>query len=356
MQCLKKKMIKKFYKNKKVLITGHTGFKGIWLTNLMIFFGAKVFGISKDDDNISNYKDCTDFQKVKNFYFDIRNKKKLQKTIKLTKPNIIFHLAAQSIVKKSFKDPVNTFETNINGTLNILEFARKVTTIKSIVIITSDKCYLNNKKKFFKETDALGGIDPYSSSKAGAEIVVNSYLKSFYQNTKIGLATARAGNVIGGGDWSEGRIIPDCVKSISGNKNLYIRNIKSIRPWQHVIDVIYGYSLLGKKIFENKNLSGNWNFGPKTKKKYNVGQIVNMFLHYMKTKEIFIKKNSIPKLIESNFLQLDSSKSRKYLNWKTQINIKSNMSKTAEWYFGYLQKKNLREIIIKQIRGFKYFN
>jgi CDP-glucose 4,6-dehydratase len=348
-------MTMKFYKNKNILITGHTGFKGIWLTNLMLYFGAKVNGISKKDHNIKNYEKCTDSRKVKNYYFDIRDKKKLQNTLYTIRPNIVFHLAAQAIVKNSFEDPINTFETNINGTLNILEFSRKINSIKSIVIITSDKCYLNNKKKFLKETDPLGGIDPYSASKSGAEIIVNSYLSSFYKSKQIGLASARGGNVLGGGDWSDGRLIPDCTKSIIKNKKLFIRNFRSVRPWQHVIDVIHGYSLLAKKIYQNKEFSGNWNFGPKEKKQYNVGELVNLFFYYMKVKKKFIKKNMSPNIIESKYLQLDSKKSQKYLKWKTQINIYSNIKKTAEWYQGYLQKKNLRDIIMKQISDFKYF-
>ena len=283
-------MLNRFYKNKKILITGHTGFKGIWLTNILIYFGAKVYGISKNDENIKNFEKCCKTNNVKSYFFNILNKKKLNKIIKYIEPEIIFHLAAQSIVGTSYKYPETTFETNFNGTLNILSISTKLKKLQSIVIITSDKCYQNlNKKNYFIETDPLGGDDPYSASKGASEILFNSYLKSFFYKKKIGAATARAGNVIGGGDWVKDRIIPDCVRCIAQGKKIAIRNPNSTRPWQHVLDVVNGYLILAQMLFKNKKkYSGNWNFGPNNKKNLNVRNLVKLFLQYTEKKTIFI--------------------------------------------------------------------
>ena len=246
--------LKQFYKNKKVFITGHTGFKGSWLTSCLLNFGAKVMGFSKKDEKISSYKKICYHQKVNNIYSDILNYKLLKKSITKFKPDIIIHLAAQSLVSESYKNPYQTIETNVMGTLNIINISRSIKSLKSLVVITSDKCYLNKEfKKGYKESDTLGGDDPYSASKASAEHVFNAYAKSFlnYQR-KFGFASARAGNVIGGGDWSKDRLIPDSIKSIINKKKLIIRNPNSTRPWQHVLEPVSGYLLLAKKLYEDK--------------------------------------------------------------------------------------------------------
>lgn len=348
--------MKNFYKNKKILITGHTGFKGIWLTNILINFGSKVYGISLNDLNKNNYKKCCASTKVHNYYFNILNKKKLKKTLDNIKPEIIFHFAAQAIVTKSYQDPANTFETNVIGTSNILNIARSVKNLKSVIIATSDKCYQNNdQKKYFHENDRLGGNDPYSASKAAAEIISFSYLESFYKKKKIGVATVRAGNVIGGGDWSKDRLIPDCARSIIKKRKMIIRSKVSTRPWQHVLDVLHGYILLAKRLHENSlRFSGSWNFGPTKKSNNNVYEIVELFFTFLQIKKkIFFLKNKDVK--ESKYLYLNSNKSKKKLKWKSSHTIRESVSLTAEWYYNYIHKKNYRNIFSKQIRNYNFF-
>ena len=259
-------MINNFYKNKKVLVTGATGFKGAWLCYWLVMLGAKVYGIGYNPNKNKNlFYSLKLNKKIKLKLFDIRNKKKLESFVKTSKPTIVFHLAAQPLILESYKKPYLTYTVNTLGTLNILETVKNNNTIKSLVCITSDKCYeSNNSTKGFKETDKLGGEDPYSGSKASAEIMIGTYQKSFFNEKKCGIASARAGNVIGGGDWSENRLIPDSINSIMKNKTIYIRNPNFNRPWQHVIEPLYGYLILAKKIYkEPKRYSGPWNFGTK---------------------------------------------------------------------------------------------
>lgn len=347
-------MLDRFYKNKKILVTGHTGFKGIWLTNILIYFGAKVYGISKNDKNIKNFKKLCKTNKIKSYFFDILNKKKLNKIVKSIEPEIIFHLAAQSIVRTSYQHPENTFETNFNGTLNILSVATKLKKLKSIIIVTSDKCYHNqNKKNYFVETDSLGGDDPYSASKGASEILFNSYLKSFFYKKKIGAATARAGNVIGGGDWSKDRIIPDCARCIAQGKKIAIRNPNSTRPWQHVLDVVNGYLILAQMLFKNKKkYSGNWNFGPNNKKNLNVRNLVKLFLQYMEKKNNFYLLRKNKKITENKFLNLNSSKAKKLLKWNNKYNVSMSLKLSAEWYINFINNKPYNNIITEQIKKF----
>ena len=268
----------KIFRNKKVLITGHTGFKGSWLSLWLNISGAKVYGISNNykstETNIKNFRLK---KNVKNFNIDIRNFVKLNKIITKIKPDFIFHFAAQSLVGKSFKNPVYNFETNFNGTLNLLEVLR-LSKFKCIsIIITSDKSYKNLEiKRGYTENDILGGDDPYSASKASAEFVINSYFKSFLKNKKnLRIAICRAGNVIGGGDWSNDRLIPDIMRSIFNNKKVKLRNQSSTRPWQHVLDVLNGYLILASKLKKNNTLNGqSFNFGPPIKSNYTVLAIV----------------------------------------------------------------------------------
>jgi len=237
----------KIFKNKKILITGHTGFKGSWLTICLKLFGAKILGISKNfTSNPSHYKICTELKNVRSFKFDIKDFKKFKKTVNNFKPDFIFHLAAQALVKKSLDRPIETWSSNTIGTLNLLEILRHYKKKVNVIIITSDKVYYNVEKKgAYKEMDRLGGKDPYSASKAGAEIAIKSYYESYLKISKnISFAVARAGNVIGGGDWSKDRLIPDCVRAWSKNKPVNIRNLSSTRPWQHVLEVINGYLAL----------------------------------------------------------------------------------------------------------------
>lgn len=337
--------MKKFFKNKRILITGHTGFKGIWLVSILNYLGANVYGLSKKDDFYKNFKKFCYIKKDKNYLSNILDKKKLMKIFFKVKPEIVFHFAAQSLVKRSFLDPEETIKINLIGTMNVLECCRKLSSVKSLILATSDKCYKNDEKiKHFKEEDKLGGDDPYSASKASCEIIINSYIKTFFENNKIGVASVRAGNVIGGADWAENRIIPDCARSIIKKNKLFLRSPNSIRPWQHVLDVLNGYLLLAKKLYETKNkykYNGHYNFGPSEKKYYDVKKLVKLFFYSINLKKkISISKKNFGK--EKNIILLSSKKSLKYLKWKQKINFTTSIKLTANWYYNYIKKnKNL---------------
>jgi CDP-glucose 4,6-dehydratase len=346
----------KFFKGKKVFITGHTGFKGSWLTYILYLSGAKVAGYSlKPKNKFDNFCLLKLEDKIKNYYGDVRDKKNLTNKIKTFKPNIVFHLAAQPLVKESYKNPKFTFSTNIIGTLNILEILREVKSVKSTLIITSDKCYKNYEKKSgYSETDELGGEDPYSASKAAAENVFYSYQKTFFNNkNKIGLVSVRAGNVIGGGDWSQDRIIPDLMKSIIYKKKFMIRSPKSTRPWQHVFDLLNGYLILSKKIYGNNKLNGSWNFGP-NENHITVKEVITKLIDTLGVKKkIIIKMDK--KIKETGLLSLKINKSKKYLKWKTKISLNQNLKIIAEWYLCYINdKKNIEKLSKDQVERYFY--
>lgn len=341
----------KFFKKKKIFITGHTGFKGSWLTETLISFGSIVKGYSLNDSKKKYYKKIVNINKVYNIYGDVTDYKKLKKEIQNFKPNIIFHLAAQPLVIQGYKDPYKTFKSNCLGVLNILNISKKIKSLKSIIIVTTDKCYkIKKSRTHYKESDELGGLDPYSSSKAAAELIYHPY-KTILEKNKIGSATVRAGNVIGGGDFSNNRIIPDCYKALK-NKSLTLRNPKSIRPWQHVLDVINGYLILAMKLgLSRKKYSGSWNFGPSEKNK-TVRQVVEIFKKNSNKKfniKIIKKKNEYP---ESKIIKLDSSKARKLLKWRQNFNFETMIKITADWYKFYLKNKTGLKITKTQIQNF----
>ena len=344
----------KIFRNKKVLITGHTGFKGSWLSLWLNISGAKVYGISNNykstETNIKNFRLK---KNVKNFNIDIRNFVKLNKIITKIKPDFIFHFAAQSLVGNSFKNPVYNFETNFNGTLNLLEVLR-LSKFKCIsIIITSDKSYKNLEiKRGYTENDILGGDDPYSASKASAELVINSYFKSFLKNKKnLRIAICRAGNVIGGGDWSNDRLIPDIMRSIFNNKKVKLRNQSSTRPWQHVLDVLNGYLILASKLKKNNTLNGqSFNFGPPIKSNYTVLAIVREMKKNWNLLEWVFSNRTYH---ESTLLKLNSSKSLKYLNWKNKLDFKELIRLVTDWYKCFYENKNIYDFSIEQIRNFE---
>jgi len=347
-------MINNFYKNKKILVTGATGFKGAWLCYWLVMLGAKVYGIGYNPNKNKNlFYSLKLNKKIKLKLFDIRNKKKLESFVKKSKPAIVFHLAAQPLILESYKQPYLTYTVNSLGTLNILETVKKNNTIKSIVCITSDKCYeSNNSTKGFKENDKLGGEDPYSGSKASAEIMINTYRKSFFGKKKCGIASARAGNVIGGGDWSENRLIPDSINSIIKNKTIYIRNPNFNRPWQHVIEPLYGYLILAEKIYKKpKSYSGPWNFGTKKNTVTNVLKIVKAIVKFWGKGKINFKKNQ--KYYEQTNLQLNISKSKKFLKWEPKYSIIKSIHVTVDWYKKVLVEKcSIEKITAEQIKNY----
>ena len=257
-----------FWKNKKVLITGHTGFKGSWMTLILSNLGAKVYGYALNPISNPNFFDGLKLTKFlqKDIRANIQDLKRLKKTINAIKPSIVFHMAAQSSVLVSYKNPNDTVTTNILGTTNLLESIKDCKSIKSAIIVTTDKVYLNlEKKKKFKEIDHLGGYDVYSGSKASCEVITHSYINSFFKNSHCKIATVRSGNCIGGGDWTKDRIIKDCAESLIFNKQMIIRSPKASRPWQHVLEPFFGYLTLAKKLYINKKFAGSWNFGPNLK-------------------------------------------------------------------------------------------
>tara|TARA_Y100000590_G_scaffold121660_3_gene139310 strand:- start:15755 stop:16810 length:1056 start_codon:yes stop_codon:yes gene_type:complete len=346
---------KSFFKGKNIFITGHTGFKGSWLAYILQSFGAKVTGYAlKPKNKYDNFYVLNLNKTIKNYYADIRDRKRLNLALKESRPHIIFHMAAQALVKNSYKKPYFTFSTNVVGTINILEELKNLNSLKSAVIVTSDKCYKNQEKiNGYSEKDEIGGEDPYSASKAAAENIFNSYLKSFYSNNKInfGLASARAGNVIGGGDWSEDRIVPDFIKSIWKNKKFIIRSPNSTRPWQHIFDLLNGYMLLSKKIFSNKKFNGSWNFGPE-KKHIKVIEIINKLNKSMNiNKKTYLKKDK--KIKETGLLSLKINKSKSILKWKPKLSIKETIKLTGEWYFLFLKdRKSVIKLSKKQVGFF----
>jgi CDP-glucose 4,6-dehydratase len=330
----------KIFKNKKIIVTGHTGFKGSWLTLWLSMMGAKIVGISlKPKDKDSHFELINLKSKIKNYYFNILDRKKFKKKILDFKPDYIFHLAAQSLINVSYKDPKMTWETNVNGVMNLLDSVLELKKKCICIIVTSDKCYLNTEKKVgYKENDKLGGKDIYSASKASSEILVNSYYNSFFKNkSKHVLTTVRAGNVIGGGDWNKGRVIPDCIQSLIKKKYAIIRNINSSRPWQHVVEIVYGYLKLAIYNSSNNKLNGkSLNFGPSHKNIYFVKDILREIKFFFSNFKWRLDKQHVS-FLETNLLVLNSDKSYKYLKWKIMMNFKETIKKTLEWYDAYVK-------------------
>ena len=336
---MKKNKFSNFYYKKKVLVTGHTGFVGSWLCFILKSFGAEIIGVSlKPQERLNNFGIIKIKKIIKeNYFINILDNKKLSAIFKKTKPDILFHLAAQPYVIDGYKNPRKTIETNLNGTFNILESIKKYK-VKQNVIITTDKVYENlENKNFFKEEDKLGGKDIYSSSKAACEIICESYFHSFLEEKSIYLDTIRAGNIIGGGDFGKNRIIPDIVKSIINNKKIYIRSPNSIRPWQYIFDICFGYLEIPLNQKKRIELKESWNLGPNKKdSKINVKKIVQLFKKEFKKSFLFeIKKM---KYHESIFLMLDSRKSKYKLGWEPKFNFTESITHTIGWYKVLLNK------------------
>ena len=348
------------YKNKKVLITGHTGFKGTWLTLWLTLLGAEVIGVSLEPNTSPSMFNAIALKdNLIHIIGDIKDGKNLKTIFKEHNPEIVFHLAAQPLVRLSYKKPVLTYETNIIGTLNVFEASRSVESVQTIVNITSDKCYENKEWIYgYKECDPMGGYDPYSSSKGMAELLSASYRNSFFNPDTYGkehrtaLATARAGNVIGGGDWAEDRLIPDFVRSVTKGEVIQIRNPKAIRPWQHVLEPLSGYLLLGENLWKNPvKYSSGWNFGPYDDSILTVEQVVKIATEFWGYGEINIANRH--DLHEANLLKLDISKATSSLKWKPVYKAEEAIKNTIEWYKEfYSGKTNMFEYSINQIKEY----
>jgi CDP-glucose 4,6-dehydratase len=350
--------LKKFFNKKKIIITGHTGFKGSWLTAWLNLLGAQIVGISDGFISSPSHYKLLELKGVVNKKIDIRKINSVKKIFKNYQPDFVFHLAAQSIVKKSYDQPLNTWSTNVIGTINVLEALREVKKKCVAVIITSDKAYENLEIiRGYHENDRLGGKDPYSGSKASADIAVKSYVHSFFssKNNKIFIATARAGNVVGGGDWSDNRLIPDCIKSWSKKKKVIIRNPDSTRPWQHVLEAVYGYLLLAINVFKNTTLHGQaFNFGPSINQNYKVITLVKLMRSTWKNVfwEVFKSKKEHHK--ESKLLKLNSKKANIKLNWKSVLKFRETVFMIADWYKNfYIDRKKIYKITTDQIRKYQ---
>lgn len=350
--------MKDFFKGKKILITGHTGFKGAWLSQIMLEFGADVIGVSLlADSNPSLFSVLGLEKRMKTYYQDIRDFNAIKEIFEAEKPEIVFHLAAQALVRSSYDDPLKTFSTNIQGTANILQAIKETGGVKSAVIITTDKVYFNNGlPNPYRETDPLGGYDPYSSSKAAADIVTSSYIQSFFNVVDFGkkhdtlVAIARAGNVIGGGDWADDRLIPDIVRAVYDKKEaIVLRNPQAVRPWQHVLAPLHGYLMLARELFE-KNIDsvGAWNFGPHPEESITVEEVVKEAIKILglgsHRVEIDMNKH------EASLLTLDISKAKSELKWEPKINFEASIKMTFDWYREYYENRNqIVEFTNKQI-------
>jgi CDP-glucose 4,6-dehydratase len=347
--------MKSYFSGKKVLITGHTGFKGSWLTMWLNILGASVAGISNSfPSSPSHYKLLNLNKKILSKSLDIRNLEKLKKFIQKYQPDFVFHLAAQSIVKVAYENPVQTWSTNAIGTVNILESLRQLKKKCIAVIITSDKCYENLEiKRGYHENDRIGGKDPYSASKASADIAIRSYISSFFshKNNNVFIAIARAGNVIGGGDWSPNRLIPDCIRSWSKKKKVLIRSPNSTRPWQHVLEAIYGYITLAINLCKNKNLHGQaFNFGPANNQNYKVISVIKLMKEYWQNVSWKLYKDDNKIFKESSLLKLNSQKAKKNLKWRSVLTFKENISLVTNWYKNfYVNSKQTYKLSSDQI-------
>lgn len=345
-----------FYKNKKVFITGHTGFKGSWLSKILTMAGAEVTGFSQmPNTNPSLFNILNIEGSVNSIIGDVRNLESLKETVNNCKPDIVFHLAAQPLVRESYKNPVYTYETNVMGTVNILEAIRKCESIRSVVNVTTDKVYENNECDWeYRENDNLNGFDPYSNSKSCSELVTSSYKNSFFKDKKnIAISTARAGNVIGGGDFSEDRIIPDCIKAAVKKEDIIVRNPNYIRPYQHVFEALLGYLLIAENQYDEKSFEDNYNIGPNEEGCVTTAELVDMFCNSWGD-TTWINKSETNSVHEANFLKLDCSRIKNKIGWKPKISIEDAVDLTVEWTKCYYANKNINHLSEKQIND--YFN
>ena len=342
-----------FYKGKNILVTGHTGFKGTWLCKILINAGANVIGYSLEAPTKPNLFELSGIENQMNSIIgDIRDLDKLMKVFQENKPEIVLHLAAQPIVLDSYKEPVYTYETNVMGTVNILECVRANECVKSFLNITTDKVYHNNEWEWgYRENEHLDGFDPYSNSKSCSELVTHSYKNSFFSDGRVAISTARAGNVIGGGDFANDRIIPDCVRAAEKNKTIIVRNPHSTRPYQHVLEPLYAYLMIVQKQYEDIKYADYYNVGPDESDCITTGTLVDMFCN--KYGEGLTWENKFmggPH--EANFLKLDCSKIKSTFGWKPRWNVETAIEKTVEWSKCYFKQENISECMNKQIDEF----
>ena len=343
-----------FYKGKKVLLTGHTGFKGSWMCCLLLELGAVVTGFALEAPTSPSIFELCDLKNRMNSVIgDIRDLELLQKVFEDVQPEIVIHMAAQPIVRESYKNPVYTYDVNVMGTVNVLECVRNTPSVKSFVNVTTDKVYLNKEWEWgYRENEELNGYDPYSNSKSCSELVTSSYKNSFFADGKVAISTARAGNVIGGGDFATDRIIPDCVRAVASGKDIIVRNPYSTRPYQHVLEPVYAYLLIAMNQYEDGSFAGNYNVGPDDCDCWTTGDLVSLFCD--KWREV--SGNEVKWINqydggphEASFLKLDCSKMKRTFDWKPRWNIEQTMEKLVEWYFVNNKKQDIGTCTVEQI-------
>jgi CDP-glucose 4,6-dehydratase len=345
-----------FWRDKRVLITGHTGFKGSWLSLWLKSLGAEVTGFALAPDTKPSLFEITRLNDgIRSTIGDVRDRNQLFCCLNDTAPEIVIHMAAQSLVRFSYKDPFETYETNVMGTVNLLDAVRHTPSVRAVLVVTSDKCYENAERELgYREDEAMGGCDPYSSSKGCAELVVSAYRRSFFgSGEKVAIASARAGNVIGGGDWSEDRLIPDMVRSFSAGEIVKIRNPSAIRPWQHVFEALHGYLLLLENMWEAPTrYSEAWNFGPEDKDSRNVGWIVQRFAALWGKAEWKVEADG-QNFHEAGILRLDCNKARQVLCWNTTLSLDQAFEWIVEWYQCYYNRGDIAALSQRQLEAFQ---
>jgi CDP-glucose 4,6-dehydratase len=348
-----------FWVDKRVLVTGHTGFKGSWLTLWLHALGAKVAGYSLEPPTAPSLWSLLKLSsRVPADTADIRDLTRLQSAFAERQPEIVFHLAAQALVRPSYDDPVSTYATNVLGTVHVLEAARRTKSVRAIVNVTSDKCYENREwERGYRESDAMGGSDPYSSSKGCAELVTAAYRNSFfpagkYREHGVALASARAGNVIGGGDWAQDRLVPDLVRAALDGCPARIRNPNSTRPWQHVLDPLHGYLMLAERLWGEPGLAGPWNFGPAENDAVSVGKLAELLVSQWGEGASWAT-DAGTHVHEANYLKLDCAKARSQLGWRPNLALPVALDWTVEWYRAYARRADLQVLCREQLRRFE---
>ena len=346
--------LREFYKGKRVLLTGHTGFKGAWLSRILIDAGADVIGYSRGSKKaVSLFELSGEKDEMTHIVGDVRDLEKLMSVFSEYKPELVIHMAAQPIVRDSYLDPVYTYETNVLGTVNILECIRKSGCVRSFLNVTTDKVYRNNEWEWgYRENEELDGYDPYSNSKSCSELVTHTYKRSFFSDADVAISTARAGNVIGGGDFANDRIIPDCIRAMMKNEKIIVRNPYSTRPYQHVLEPLSVYLTIVKRQFEDRSFAGSYNVGPDECDCVTTGALVDLFCQKWGEGAVWTAQSQAGAPHEANFLKLDCSKIKKTFGWKPTWHIDTAIEKTVEWSKAWLGGENVTEVMQKQINEF----
>ncbi len=345
-----------FWKGKRVYVTGHTGFKGSWLCLWLQSMGAEIKGYARESLTTPNlFAVAHVAKKMQHEIGDICNITQLTKSIVEFNPDILFHLAAQPLVRYSYQAPVETYQTNVMGTVHVLEAVRQCSNLKAVVNITTDKCYENKEWHWgYREDEAMGGFDPYSSSKGCSELITTAYRRSFLSDIGVGLASARAGNVIGGGDWSEDRLIPDILRAIEQNNPVIIRHPNSVRPWQHVLEPLSGYLMLAQALYSHpKKYAQGWNFGSSDEDAKPVSWIVDKMLKHWDgaTWQLHPEANMQPH--EAHYLKLDSSKAKAYLGWQSKLQLQQALEKVVLWHQKWLENQDMRMVCLQEIKSYQ---